>query len=333
MEKIHALDAIKAFGGPIAAAVKDPALDIRHMLIQIAAAAAPAGTEVSVTVDRFTEFDAALVLHRPLSFRQMAGITKVFLKNGTPYVHNLRFIQGNEVLAQLQEGDIESVTNWETASIESIQGLLLTSNTESTPGPAASESSATQTSNEELSPDQKKMAEAQSMFKEDFDEHVRLLQKVVADLGQAAQLGAVRNRNQLNAQIASQDQMASRLAAERDFFLHQSVDMEAILKVQNLDPLLTTILKRETQNRNQDEAAILSRLFDSLSAYQDQIKSFLKIMESHWGEWSEEPGSRQIRFTTSDAQNAYSLGTIPVESSAREVQDSFRSWANHKPAK
>jgi hypothetical protein len=330
MEKAYAQQLIKAFGGPIETAIKTPGLDIQHMLRQLAIASAPAGTEVTVTVSRFTEFDAALVLHQSLSFRQMAAITKTFLKNGGPYIHNLRFIQGNEVLAQLDDAAIGSIPDWNTASADSVQALLSAPETEF-------ESTATTTaandSNEDLSPDQIKINQVQRTFKAHFSEHVSRLEKVMADLDQTAQLDSVTSWDQLDTRITSLNQLASRLATERQFFLNQTAELEQLLNGQDLDPLLVTIMKRDMQNLNRNEAAILSDLFDSITAYQDKIKTFLGVMKSHWGEWTPEPATHQIRFTTADAQNTYSLAMIPVEASAQLVQANFRSWANYKPPK
>ncbi len=336
LEKAYAQEQARALGGPIEAATKDPALDIRRMLNQIAIASAPADTEVSVTVDRFTEFDVALVLRQPLSLNEVAGITKVFLENTAPYVHSLRFIHGNEVLAQLKQDAIESITNWTAASADSIQTLLLISDTESEPrtaAMAAGDTSATQTDKKDLTRDQIKIDQAQSTFTTHYNEHAHLLQKLAHDLSQAAQLDSVKSRAQLKAQIASLDQLATRLATERNFFLHQSADLELLLKGQELDPLVVSIIKRDVENRNQEQAAILSRLFDSLSTYQQQIKTFLAGMETTWGEWAVEPGTRQIQFTSARAQDAYSLGFVPVRASAQMVENNFRSWANDKPAK
>ncbi len=284
MEKAYAQEQARALGGPIEAATKDPALDIRRMLNQIAIASAPADTEVSVTVDRFTEFDVALVLRQPLSLNEVAGITKVFLENTAPYVHSLRFIHGNEVLAQLKQDAIESITNWTAASADSIQTLLLISDTESEPrtaAMAAGDTSATQTDKKDLTPDQIKIDQAQSTFTTHYNEHAHLLQKLAHELSQAAQLDSVSvSRAQLKAQIASLIRSPRASQPNATFSLHQSADLEQLLESQNSDPLVITILKRDVENRT--PGASRHALLRASSTPSPRIRNKLKIFCRRW---------------------------------------------------
>ncbi len=133
-ERARAAEVLKALGGPAEAAIKNPELNIQQMLEQTARLCAPSGASTSVIVDRFTEFDVAFVLPETLTVTRLAGISQCLLKGGAPYVHSIRFIQGNELVAELDGLAIESLTNSSAASVESLEGLLLASTT-----PAAQE--------------------------------------------------------------------------------------------------------------------------------------------------------------------------------------------------
>ena len=335
-KRTYAEEVVKALGGPVAAVTKNPALDIRQMLDQIARACAPAGTEVSVTVDRFTEFEVTMVLSGPSTFTRLAEISKCFLTNCIPYVHSLQFIQGNEVLAGLNGVAIESVTNWNDVSVESVQELLLAAGTQSQPAAVSltkNDGNTALTDGEDLAPDQIKLSEAQNTFKKHFADHVRVLNELVTNLSQAAQLDSFKSRDQLQSRINSLDQLGLRLAAEREFFMNQSADLERLLNDQGFDPLLISIIKRDFNKQNKAEEPILTNLFDAISGYQSQIRAFLTSMESHWGEWVVENNTHQFQPTTSAANDAYVLGEESVRQRAESVQDAFQSWANYKSLK
>ena len=205
-QKTYAAEEANVLGGPLGMAVKTPGLSIQQMLNQIALACAPAGTEVSVTVDRFTEFDVAFVLNRTLALAQMAEISRCLLTNGTPYVHSLRFIQGNEVLAELSGANLESVTNWNDLSVDAVKELLVAANAsnDSTNETVSSPMAGTDSSaGQDLSPDQLKIKAVQDAFQNDFSNHLRRLNGLLAELNQDTGLSGLQSASQLQSRINS----------------------------------------------------------------------------------------------------------------------------------
>jgi hypothetical protein len=326
----HEEELVKALGGPVAAATKDPALNIQQMLEKIAQACAPTNTAISVTVDRFTEFDVAFVLPEPLTFTRLAGISKRFLKYGVPYVHGIRFILGNEVLARLGDAEIESVTNWSTASVGSVEELLLATSAQSQPAEAAVAASDRDTAppeGENLSPDQLKISEAQKAFTKQYVEHVRILNELVSKLARAAQFDALQDWD-LPSRIVWLDQQPSRMTDDRDFFLNQASEMEQLLNDQGLDPLLITIIKRESNARIQAKAVLIETVFDAVSDHRLKIRGLLADMESHRGEWFVDPNTGVIQFSSSAARDVYVTGSDAVKRSGTAVHDAMQSWSN-----
>jgi Zn-dependent M32 family carboxypeptidase len=109
--------------------------------------------------------------------------------------------------------------------------------------------------------------------------------------------------------------------------------MEHLLKDQGLDPLLINIVTRGVSDRTQAETSIFVNLFNAISAYQEQIRTFLAEMKEQEGEWDIDLNTQLIQFTTSAARDKYVLGSNLVANSAGMVQQAFQAWANYKPSK
>jgi hypothetical protein len=327
---------VEVLGGPLSAAMKNPELNLRQMLTQIASACAPTNAEVSVSVDRFTEFDVAFVLHDALTFSRLARITKRFLTNSVPYVHSLRFIQGNGVLAELNEAAIESVTNWNEVSIASVQELLLAddSRTQRLGATVADPAEKAIPPDEEyLNADQIKISAAQKNFRKHFSDHIRAINQLMTDLNQAVRLDSITSQNQLSTRIHSLDEFPARLTNERDFFMNQADDLARLLQDQGSSPLIITILERSQEKRNAAEAPALTDWFDAITSQQAQTRDFLTSMENDWGDWNVTSRGNRIQFTTSAAKDDYEKQWGLVQSSMAWVKASIRSWENAEAAK
>lgn len=99
-----------SLGSPLTAATKNPDLDIRQMLEQVAVACAPAGAKVVVTVNGFTEFEVAIDLPSRLAPAEITPIAWHIITNTRPYIQTLRFIVGDAVLVDLNDADIEALS-------------------------------------------------------------------------------------------------------------------------------------------------------------------------------------------------------------------------------
>lgn len=334
--KVRAEKLVAALGGPLEAAFKNPDLNIRQMLNAVALACAPPNSSVSVAVDRFTEFIVYVTLPDPLSSAQLAEISQRLLQKIVPYVHSVRFIQNHVVLAELDWPAIESVGNWSTVSLPEVERLLSPASTPEPPAPvvATTEDGAASTSGPaDLTEDQKKIASANSLLKEHYNQHVSALNALVASLDQATRLDTVLTHERLQARVLWLDQVATQLADERNFFLNQSADLESLLKPQQLDPLAIGIIVRNFKDRAQPESGILEGVFDAIGAYREQIQVFLKAMGARWGEWQADSSTKQILFTSGTARAAYLSGSEQYTKSGQALQRAFRAWGDYKPAK
>lgn len=334
-EKAHHKEFLQALGGAEAAAAKNPELNIQQMLKEVAVACTPAGTTVSVTVDRFTEFDVALVLPNVLPLDNLATISKSLLKDTSSYVHSLRIIQDNKMLANLNDMAIGSVTNWSVVSSEDIVALLLATETQkqSEVTAGSDRTNSNLQSEEDQIPDQVKIHESERRFSNRYKAHVAWLSEFVTDLNQIAKLENIQSKSQFDSQMALLDQMESQLAEERKYFTDPVSDFEHLLRDQGLDPLLIGIFKRGMADRERSKLLAYDRLFENLPGYLDQTKTFLRKMEDSRNQWSIDPQTHMIRFTNMYARDMYSVQFNLVLENANLVTDSLRALANSQPPK
>jgi hypothetical protein len=115
----------QALGGPLGWALKNPELSIREMLLEAGKACAPAETVVEVTLDRFTEFDAALVFDSRLGLEELEPIVRCFLGDCAHYLNAVRFISGSELLFEIDKSEIDAVADWKTARLEPLVAMRM----------------------------------------------------------------------------------------------------------------------------------------------------------------------------------------------------------------
>lgn len=333
-EKARAEEWVRALGGPLGAATKNPDFNIQQMIQQVAEACAPADATVSVTVDRFTEFDVAVVLNKKPTFASLAAISRRLLQNTVPYVYSLRFIQGNNLLAGLEDADIESVTNWNTLPDAAALALLQAAAERDQPVPPGSdEAQAGQPpAQQDLSPDQIKINQARNAFKEDYAEHVRRLNELVAQLNKAARLDTIQTPAQFQAQISwLDDEASSEISAERNYFINQPVTFGKFLSQQGLDAELVNILKRGVDDRAGAQELAYADVFNAIREYQKQIRDFLVTMNDYRNNWMMQDSGR-INFTSFEAASAYKAASAGVQKAASAVTHSFRELKESSPS-
>jgi hypothetical protein len=114
---------VAAMGGPVAAAAKDPLTDIAGMIRTVAGQCSGEPRCATVTVDRFTEFTLKIDLNVADAARSRAAIARCVLQQVFPYVYHLQFVRGGSVIAELDRQAIESVPDWASADLATIDTL------------------------------------------------------------------------------------------------------------------------------------------------------------------------------------------------------------------
>lgn len=114
----------KAWGGRLAAALKNPAFSLRDALNNAAKACAPANTIAYVDVDRFTEFNVTVDSGGVISTNEMVAFARAFLPATKKYVNSIRFAQKGNLIAEIDRQDIEFIEDWSRATDQRIAMLL-----------------------------------------------------------------------------------------------------------------------------------------------------------------------------------------------------------------
>jgi hypothetical protein len=92
-KKLTEQQEVELWGNPTNRITRDPSLTIAEMLQQVAGLAAPAESQITVKVNRFTEFDVSVSFPKRPDSNQLARISIMLLnKEFGRYLNSLRFI-------------------------------------------------------------------------------------------------------------------------------------------------------------------------------------------------------------------------------------------------
>jgi hypothetical protein len=301
---------ILAFGGPVPAAVKNPKWSIAEMLQQTAVACAPPGTRVTVSVDRFTDFDVALELPDGVSRDQIADIGRILITNTLPYVHSVRFYEAGQ-----------SAGHWDAMGDAGVGARETRTKAANAPslGAAGADANVDSAVDEEMDPNQKKYLTGQEKFNKRFAEHSRQLNKLAVDFNSLASLKSIPTAYKFKAQISWLERLSIQFTNEQTFFLNQDWYWEQSMQEQKLDPLLIGILKRDVVEKTKAALPLYDDLFQALAAYRDQIGHFLKAMDACREQWRLVDQSDVIQFSTSDANSTYTLESGMLQADAESL--------------
>ena len=114
----------KAWGGRLAAALKNPAFSLRDALNNAAKACAPTNTIAYADVDRFTEFNVTIDSGDVISTNEMVAFARAFLPATKKYVNSIRFAHKGSLVAEIDRQDVEFIDDWAHAPGQRIAMLL-----------------------------------------------------------------------------------------------------------------------------------------------------------------------------------------------------------------
>lgn len=114
----------KAWGGRLAAALKNPAFSLRDALNNAAKACAPTNAIAYADVDRFTEFNVTLDSGEIISTNEMVAFARALLPATKKYVNSIRFAHKGSLIAEIDRQDVEFIDDWAHAPDQRIAMLL-----------------------------------------------------------------------------------------------------------------------------------------------------------------------------------------------------------------
>jgi len=313
---------VQAWGGRMLAALKNPKWSIAEMLQQTAAACAPPGTRVTVSVDRFTDFDVALELPDGVSHDQISDFGRVFITNTQPYIHRVRLFEAGQSVGHWEGSPDEGVAAREIRSDAPNAAALAT---------AVDDAKVDSAGMGETDPNYKKYLTAQEKFNEQLGEHTRQLNQLARDLDSIASLKSIATAYKFRAEISWLDRLSIQLTNEQAFFLNQDGYWEQLMQEQQLEPLLIRILKRDMAERTEASLPLYNDVFLALVAYHEQIGHFLRAMDSCRDQWRLMEQSNRIQFSTSDANSTYNLEFGMVQSAVASLNEAMQRLSRFRP--
>jgi len=304
---------------------KDPELSLRQMLEQTALACAPVGTKVVVRVERFTEFEVLFDLRQPLDKAQLTALSHCLLRHTATYVQSVRFICERSILAELDRGSIEAVSDWATVGSAEIARLLRE------PGRAEMAAVPTQATpagaeSEELTGDSKRLAEVNRAFSQAWQVSFAKLTNALQAMTMAAKLSDVTNLADLDWRLQLLDAIPPVLAQARQVLEDPVPEFRRLLGQASFDPLLVRILERGKREQYATQQPYAARVFESAAQHVRQVGGYVREMRQQWGRWTITPSREQIEFESTAVQEVFRRGQAETQRTQAELTEALRAW-------
>jgi hypothetical protein len=327
-----------AWGGAAEAACKNPDLSIAGMLEELAQACAQT-SNVTVRVDRFTEFEISIRWDAAMDSGQLAKVSGCVLSQAAPFVRGLRFIQRGSVIAALDGRAIDSVSDWAKASLSDVQNLLTSQQSIASQNADSSDAGswstklqnklkdlASKAEDGAANGDGQRIRDAQETFDRTVASQNQRLRSVLQQQDQAGKLMDVLNAASLQSKLQLLRQAAVDLKQTREFLMNQDGQFRQLLQSREIDPLFVNIRMRSISERQAGRRPYLEAAFQALDERQSGAEFFLTEMQRTWGGWN--VAGTMIQFTSTDAQRAYrqaadgfSQATDRVSAAMRALND------------
>ena len=322
----------QAFGGPIAAASKNPDLTISESIEKIASLCAPRGSKVRVSVARFTEFTAIIELPRKLDDLSMAQITQCILGETSTYLNQVQFAHGGRIIAEIDRREIESVMDWRNISPAQIKTLLID------PGDlrievAASRSSASSGGNsveerQNWSPEMRRQREAMDAFDATLKSAHKNFNASVEAQTQARDITGVRQAFDLIAK-GRQLEQAEQLASEAKIILEDPAGAYAkILSAAAIDDTYQRASIRDAVARYQTSARAVHNVFAQNAETIRATSEYLEALSKHFANWTYNGQTKIFQFKSPDAHLAIKSAMERMEKADKNAAAAITEWNN-----
>jgi hypothetical protein len=323
---------LEAFGGPVAAAAKNPRVDIAGMLKSVAEQCAGGRRGTGVAVDRFTEFTLTIALEEADADAAKAPteIARCILGQVGGYVHRLRFLRRGMVAAELDRRAIESIPVWSQASTDDVQALLASLGAAAeNPAGRSDEAGRMPAPDEErnLTRREQLQNEAFRQFSDAFTNAVNKVNYAIRQQDSVTALVDLRGVADLNAKQGLLAASERNLADAARFFSNPTEVYRRTLVAAGLDALFieTTLRARESADTSQSSLALAA--IERAQNRSRSVGRLLQFMGQNLGNWSYDTGTRQVQFDSSATAANFRAETRQVEQDAAELEAAISRWS------
>ena len=327
---------LQAIGGEVAAIVKDPELDIRGMLEALLKHEVPPQSQISVRVERFTEYIVSADVPQRPSHREMAEWTRQLLEHGGRYIHSLQWIHSGEILAELDHPRISGVSDWKSLSEEEIVTLLSAASTNPL---SISKAPLLKRRKETLIAD-----DDDTIGNENTDEYSRIVRAEKRFSDRTTELGrsVIQLLQGLQDQLHPQQlglseepaaielrftQWAEYLEKIYVFLVRPTAEYERILTAEKVDPVYVRASSRGLMDRYR-AAPEAERMLQLLREQIKAMRSWVLFMAQNRASWSVIPERDQLSFVDESIRARYVKDSESLVLQLKALREATQLWVD-----
>jgi hypothetical protein len=317
---------LAAAGGGLAGHLANPRVTLTRTLELISQACLPSHATVTVTVDRFVEFDVLATLGKPARAADLAEWSRCILASSGNLVHSLRFAHQEEIQGSLDRQSIESVTNWNAIADGEVTTLLAGEFDRRNPSitePVASEDSDVE---EVPDSDSARLRMIHREFAQLLVERSRAFTSALNDLIQTSRLAGLGTSQDLQTRKRLSKSLVKRLQDLQPSLMEFADAYEALLDTTRLDPVLRQASLRGARQQLQNANTALETLYRRITEYSVEQEAFFVTLGENWGRWQIEPGGASPRFDSIATASTLGSADRQIAQAAEALRQANDLW-------
>jgi hypothetical protein len=328
-ERRHREEWLRAMGGPLGVALKDPGLTLTGMIEELARACAP-GSRAHARAERFSEFNVFIELPVATERAALAEIARSLLAYTSEYVHRVQFSHAGALVGELDRRSIESISDWSNAPIARIEKLISDPEHSEPPtfvGAVGSQPQTTSVEPQNLPEEFREQNRAEQQFQARCKQANQQLVSAMEFQSDAVNLAGAKSARDFDDRRATLAR-AEKIAAEAKAVLADPVaEYERVLRERKLDSVYVRAATRTAaQTYGRSPEAIL-KVFDLLARRSRSAAEFLDVMKNNFSLWTYSAIEQRYEFQDNRAQEDYLRAIRKFDNDSRAIQAAIEAWS------
>lgn len=273
----------KAWGPGFAPIVKDPSLSIAQVLTAIARSAAPQNTRVTVSVDRFTDFEVSFELPEDIPATAMSPMCAPLLAFGTLYLQRISFFANHRLIGELDRAAIVASTMDRDKPDPLLVARSLVTHLQDPPAAANLASTGTAEAPESVSDEGDRYNKIVSGWQDDYQKHTSAVNQAIDRLNRAIDFKTLKAKTEIADRLRLLDEAARDITAAKGFFPQSLDSLQNQLSAYH--PLIVTVTLRHMKSTASPRIEQVGGWLAALSNFQAAARRQLQTLEIHRLAW------------------------------------------------
>ncbi len=320
---------IQAFGGPVAAAAKNPQVNIAGMLGDVCRECTGVNGATRLTVERFTEFHLAIESERLGTDRNLDEIILCVLKHCAFYVHQIQILRQGLVVAALDRRAIELTPDWSHATVETVRAGLEEMENDGRVGKddPALRWAALEDEEGNLTVRASRWKKALAKLDEAANRSIQSINRAVQFQRQALLAQRVGSSGAFSAAGSQLSESQRMLKEARAFFSAPADHYRRMLTEAGVDRLYIDAELRSFQTDGDPIRAILAlELIENAERRGDLTRRLLQILAEDQGNWIFHAASGQISFESERTAETFRTLSSEIEKQSANLESAMTRW-------